>query len=121
MKKKIILFGSFVLGGLSVISPAEAATYCGDASSGGIEGIINWAQCVINSALVPLLVTLAMAGFIWGVIQYYLNPENEEKRKKGKGFIIGGLLALFVIISMWGLVGILTGTIGMTVRMPLLN
>jgi len=102
-----------------MFSPAEAAvTVCGNAAVGGIEGIINWGQCVLNSALVPFLVTLAMAGFIWGVIQYYLNPGNEEKRKNGKNFIIGGLIALFVIVAMWGLVGILTGTLGLSVTIP---
>lgn len=108
MKKNIVLLSSFILVGFSMFSFTEAA--CGSAGDSGLEGILNWAQCILNSTVTPLLVTLAMVGFIWGVISYYLNPDNEEKRKKGKSFIIGGLIALFVIVSMWGLVGILTNT-----------
>ena len=115
--KKIILLGSYILTGLVMFSPAEAAV-CTGANTGGIEDVISWAQCVLSVAVVPLLVTLAMVAFIWGVIQYYLNPGNEEKRKKGKDFIIGGLIALFVIIAMWGLVNILTTTFGFTFGMP---
>jgi hypothetical protein len=75
-----------------------------------IGGIINWASCLLYKSVIPLLFAIATVAFIWGVMQYYLNPENEEKRKKGKSFIIGGLIALFVMLSMWGIVGILTGT-----------
>lgn len=105
------MLGSFVLVGLSTFSLAEAAAICSTTpASGGVETVLDWGTCILNRMVVPLLVVLAMVGFIWGVIQYYLNPENEEKRKKGKNFIVGGLLALFVITAMWGLVGILTGT-----------
>jgi len=90
---------------------------CGTAGGAGIEGLLKWGQCILN-AVIPVLITLAVVGFIFGVIQFYINPENEEKRKKGKSFIIGGIIALFVIISMWGLVGILTSTFGVSNIVP---
>lgn len=107
LKKKIVLLSSYVLVGLLMFSLVEAA--CPD-PIGGIEPALGWATCILMSSVIPLLITLAMAGFIYGVITFYLNPTNEEKRKSGKSFIVGGLIALFVIVSMWGLVGILTNT-----------
>lgn len=83
---------------------------CTASSMKSIEGIINWATCVLSRSIVPLLFALAVVAFIWGVIQFYLNPDNEEKRKKGKSFIFGGLIALFVMVAMWGIVGIFTTT-----------
>ena len=59
--------------------------------------IANWASCTLISYIIPLLFTLAVAGFIWGIVQYYLNPDNEEKRKKGKSYMIWGIIALFVM------------------------
>lgn len=91
---------------------------CAANSMTNIAGIINWASCLLITSIVPLLFSLATVGFIWGVIQYYLNPENEEKRKKGKSFIIGGLIALFVMVSMWGIVKIFTGTFQLTNTIP---
>jgi hypothetical protein len=38
--------------------------------------------------------------------------EIEEKRKAGKSFMIWGLIALFVMVSIWGLVGVLSNTFG---------
>jgi uncharacterized membrane protein len=70
---------------------------------------------------VPFLFTLAVVGFIWGIIQFYLNPENEEKRKNGKTFMIWGIIALFVMVTMWGLVGVLTNTFGIKTLIPQLS
>ena len=53
---------------------------------------------------------LAIIGFVYGIIQYFLYPDNEEKRKSGKAFMFWGIFSLFVIVSIWGLVGILSGT-----------
>jgi hypothetical protein len=86
-----------------------------------IGGIINWVSCTLVKDVVPLLFTLAVVGFIWGMIQFYLNPDNEEKRKKGKSFMIWGIVALFVMISMWGLVGVLSNTFGIKTLLPQLS
>lgn len=91
---------------------------CSENSMDNVTGIVNWASCFLYKVIVPFLFALATVAFIWGVIQYYLNPENEEKRKKGKSFIIGGLIALFVMLSIWGLVGILTGTFELSNTVP---
>lgn len=86
-----------------------------------LGNIFNWASCTLVQSIIPLLLTLAVAGFIWGIIQYFLNPDNEEKRKKGKSFMIWGLIALFVMISIWGLVGVLTSTFGIKTLIPQLS
>jgi len=120
MKKKVLLN---VLVGLVLMAPfiASAATTAGVCEAGSMEsvdGIINWATCVLMSTVIPFLFAIATAAFIWGVIQFYLNPTNEEKRKKGKGFIVGGLIALFVITSMWGITRIFSGTFGVDTVIP---
>lgn len=95
---------------------------CNKISSGStIKNILDWASCTLVSSVVPLLFTLAVVGFIYGIIQYFLNPDNEEKRKKGKSYMIWGIIALFVMVSMWGLVGILTKTFGIQTLIPQLS
>lgn len=110
----ILMFSPVAL--TSALTPPDenvvtaTSTICSSNSMRSISGIINWASCMLIKTIVPFLFSLATVAFIWGVIQFYLNPENEEKRKKGKSFIIGGLIALFVMLSMWGLVSIFTTT-----------
>lgn len=62
--------------------------------------------------LVPLLVGLAVVMFIYGVFLMVFYKEG-EKREDGKDFMLWGIIGLFVMISVWGLVAILQGTFGL--------
>jgi len=75
-----------------------------------LTDLINWFTCTLMNAVVPLLFALAIAGFIYGIIKYFLSADNEEQKKAGKNFMIWGIVAIFVMVSIWGLVGILSGT-----------
>jgi succinate dehydrogenase/fumarate reductase cytochrome b subunit len=75
-----------------------------------VGDIINMGTCILLKSVVPLLFALAIVAFVWGIIQYFLNPENEEKKKKGKSYMIWGLIALFVMVTMWALVAVLSDT-----------
>ncbi len=87
----------------------------------GIGDIFNWASCTIIKSVIPLLFTLATVGFVWGVIKYFLNPESEDERKKGKNYMLWGLIALFVMISVWGLVNVFSNTFGVKTLIPQLS
>jgi uncharacterized membrane-anchored protein len=76
-----------------------------------LTDLINFGTCTLMNAVIPLLVGLAIVGFVYGIIQYFLNPDNEEKRKGGKSFMLWGLITLFVMVSIWGLVGIFNSTL----------
>ena len=52
---------------------------CSNTSMKDVTGIINWASCLLIKTIVPFLFSLATVAFLWGVIQFYLNPDNEEK------------------------------------------
>ena len=71
---------------------------------------------VINNLLayaIPILITAAVAYFIWGVIQYTLSTD-EEAKKGARGKIINGLIGLFVIIAFWGIIKVFTNTFHIT-------
>ena len=97
--KKIISFGI----GLGVVAPFVA--FAADAFS------IIAKVTQILSVIIPLLITLAVVYFIWGVIQYTVSSD-EEKKKKARGMIIQGLIGLFVIIAFWGIIRLITNTFG---------
>lgn len=75
-----------------------------------LTSLIDFFTCTLMQAVVPLLMALALAAFTYGIIKYFLNPDNEEKRKEGKGYMFWGLISIFVMVSLWGLVGILSKT-----------
>ena len=63
----------------------------------------------IMKIVIPMLITLAVVYFIWGVIQYTVS-NDEEAKKKAKSGIIQGLIGLFVIISFWGIIALVSNT-----------
>jgi hypothetical protein len=72
--------------------------------------LFDFVTCIIGTSILPLMLALAVAMFIWGVIQYVLGGDEEKAREKGKQFMLWGIIALTVMVSIWGLVGILTNT-----------
>ena len=83
--------------------------------------ILNFFTCLISQSIIPLLITLSVAFFIWGVGQYMLNANDSTKREEGRKFMVWGIIALFVIVSIWGLIKILTGTFGINFVIPQLQ
>lgn len=61
--------------------------------------------------LVILLVGVAVLIFMWGVIKFVAAAGDEEKRKEGKTFMLWGIIGIFVLVSVWALVRVLTGAI----------
>lgn len=59
---------------------------------------------LILDVLIPLLVTLAVLVFFWGMVKFLWSGADEKARESGKGLMIWGIIALFVMISVWGLV-----------------
>ncbi len=58
--------------------------------------------------LIGLVVTLALLAFFWGLAVFIFNAGDEEGRRKGRNIMVWGVLALFFIVAVWGLVALLT-------------
>ncbi len=109
-----------------VVNEAFAAT--GTGAGGGcslsvtqLKDLIDYISCLLVVSVVPLLFTIATVAFIWGIIQMVLNPSDEEARKKGKSFMIWGIIGLFVMLSVWGLVDVFSQTFGVKTLTPQLS
>lgn len=61
----------------------------------------------ILTPLISLLLVAAVATFFWGVLKYISNVSSDKDKDKGKDIMWWGIIALFVMVSVWGLVGIL--------------
>lgn len=64
------------------------------------------------SAATPIIVALALLFFFWGLALYILNAGNEEKKAQGRSIMLWGVIAIFVILSVFGLVAVLQNTFG---------
>jgi uncharacterized membrane protein (GlpM family) len=88
------------------------STTCSLAGNPKFQDLICYVTKIINDSVIPLIFTLAVVMFLWGVVQYVINSDEEAKKEKGRQFMLWGIIALAVMVSVWGLVGILSGTFG---------
>lgn len=69
---------------------------------------------IINGVLVPLLFALAFIVFLYGVAKAYIfSIGNEEEVSKGHKLILWGIIGFVVMLSLWGLVNIVSNTFGL--------
>lgn len=66
----------------------------------------------ILNPIIALLFALATLYFIYGIVAYIWNPENTEMREKGRNAIIWGIIGIFIMTSVFGIMNLLINTIG---------
>ena len=64
----------------------------------------------ISKVLMPLLFSIALVWFMWGVVDFIRNADNSEARKKGKIKMLWGIIALVAMVGYLGLTSIITNT-----------
>ncbi len=65
---------------------------------GSIIGLIN--------TIIPVLVTIALVIFFIGLIRYIYKSSDAHGHGADKDLILWGLIALFVLVSVWGILAI---------------
>lgn len=72
--------------------------------------ITTWAVTLISAASVLV--------FIFGIVRYLFKGSSKTEREKGRKFMLWGIIGLFVMFSVWGILAILTSVYGGTSLIP---
>jgi hypothetical protein len=72
---------------------------------------------VINGVLIPLIFALSFLWFLWNMFQYIFFQEDEKKDKARAG-MIWGIIGLFIMFSIWGLVRLIVNTADLNSAAP---
>ena len=108
-------------GNPSTIAPDQAAVKaCSAIQFNTILDIAIWAKCIIGAIVIPGIFTLAFVVFLWGVFKFVRSSEQKDK-EESKQFIYMGLIGLFVMVSVWGIIKILNTTLGINSTVPTLQ
>jgi hypothetical protein len=76
-----------------------------------VQGLLGFFVCLINNSIIPLIFAIAVVMFIWGAVKFFIiNADEEAQREQGKQFMIWGIIALTVMTTVWGIVGVLGDT-----------
>ena len=69
---------------------------------------------LINDVAVPVLFAVAFIVFLYGVAKAYIFSKGEPAEvAKGHKLILWGIVAFVVMISIWGLVNVVSSTFGL--------
>ena len=72
----------------------------------GGTGLITAVRNLIT-ALLPVVISVGLLIFIWGLVVFIINSGNEQARNEGKKKMIWGIVILFVMVSVWGFVSLI--------------
>ena len=110
IKMKKIIKSISLLSLLPWIASAQAVGPCVNQASGTLGSIICKIGNLLNLIL-PILIVLGVVYFVWGVIEY-VRANDEESRKKGRDHMIYGIIGLFIIVALWGIINVLQNSFG---------
>ena len=64
----------------------------------------------IFNPLIVLMFSVAAVVFLWGIFQFLLSFESDEAREKGKRNMVWGLIGMFIMVAVYGIIRLLLGT-----------
>ena len=80
---------------------------------GNIETFVSSIGRVVGLAL-PIVVAIALLAFFWGLVKFIFAQGNEESKADAKKIMLWGLIALFVMVAVWGLVRFIGDALGIS-------
>jgi Type IV secretion system pilin len=90
---------------------ALAPTLAFAQSLGNLTILLTSIGGLVDIAL-PIVVGLALLAFFWGLVKYIFAQGDETAKADGKKIMLWGLVALFVMVSVWGLVKFIGTSLG---------
>ena len=71
------------------------------------------------NGVMGLFITLAIVVFFWGLIKYLWSIDNENAHE-GLKIMFWGLIAIFVMVSIWGIIRLLQNTLKVNSTDPII-
>ena len=85
--------------------------------SAQLHDLINDAHDILR-ALVPFLIGIGLVIFLFGVLRYIAKGGSESDRANARQLMLWGIIILFVMTSVWGLVNVIVTTTDITKGTP---
>ncbi|MCI0619845.1 pilin [Candidatus Wolfebacteria bacterium] len=72
-----------------------------------LESLIRTKLLILVNPIILVVSGLALVFFFWGIAKLILSAGDEKGREEGKKVMLWGIIALFVLFSVWGIVQLL--------------
>jgi len=79
-----------------------------------LQDLVKNTTSFLGEIVIPFLIGIAFLAFVYNVIRFFvLGSTSEEGREKAKALAIYSVLAFTLIIIFWGIINLLTSSIGL--------
>jgi hypothetical protein len=104
--KKLSTIRASILTVLLIIPSLVFASDLASRGFGTLGTLVNAFTNTVVKALGSLFLASAVVAFFYGMVQYIWGRQqgNGDKTKVGNQFMVWGLIALFVMFSVWGII-----------------
>ena len=76
-----------------------------------MDSFIGKVDTLIINPLIGLLFALAVVYFLFGVLEFILNQENEEKKTSGKSHMLWGIVGITIMLGVWTILNMILSTL----------
>ena len=84
------------------------------AAASNAEALGRVLDPIISNVVTPvimLMFALAILVFAWGIFEMVWKGGDAEGREKGKWHMLGGVIGMFIMLSAWGLIYLVSNTV----------
>jgi hypothetical protein len=112
MRKGIVSIVS-VLGTLALpmLANAQGVGIVSTTPQQGVIGLIQFANTALNDVMV-LLITAAIVSLFYAIVRYIFSSAGGEAKAGYLNIIMYSVIAIFVMVSIWGIIHLLQATFG---------
>jgi len=71
--------------------------------------LISNIKVYILNPIIGFMFAVAVVMFIYGIVEYIWSADNEDKVAVGKTHMIYGIIGIFVMIGVYGILNLLSG------------
>lgn len=96
-----IVFTAFAFAGISTFPLVAAAQPPGN--------FVEFAEFLLSilRGVTAILLTAAVVGLTWGVVLYFANADNPQKRESIRPYLLWSVIGIAVVFGVWGFVELL--------------
>jgi hypothetical protein len=84
------------------------------AAPDSVDVFLGRVNTLIFNPLIGLIFAVALGYFLWGVFVFMMDSDNSTKQSEGKQHMLWGIIGMFIMVAVYGIINIITGTFGLT-------
>ena len=74
--------------------------------------LLNVNQHILNP-IIFLMIGFGTLVFVMGVVEYIFSADDEAKRTTGRSHMFWGIIGLFIMLSVFGIIGLIIDSLGL--------